>query len=181
MIFACPKRVYSSILPQKQWVGGAHALFRLNRIEQHRSSTFKRWPKGSWPPTVGSGSEWSKIQATISWVTMLQRPLPVSSMLCQSWRACCWQETFLVAWPVVRWLWIKCQWTWFLELPGGLEEISHVIQIVACTYWILFGKSEKWCVCVCATPFKAIARKETWWINHDKLLGYRYFNREHNV
>ena len=31
MIFACPKRVYSSILPQKQWVGGAHALFRLNR------------------------------------------------------------------------------------------------------------------------------------------------------
>ena len=158
MIFACPKRVYSSILPQKQWVGGAHALFRLNRIEQHRSSTFKRWPKGSWPPTVGSGSEWSKIQATISWVTMLQRPLPVSSMLCQSWRACCWQETFLVAWPVVRWLWIKCQWTWFLELPGGLEEISHVIQIVACTYWILFGKSEKWCVCVC-NPFQGYCKK----------------------
>jgi hypothetical protein len=43
----------------------------------------------------------------------------------------------LVAWPVVRWLWIKCQWTWFLELPWGIEEITHVIQIVACTYWIL--------------------------------------------
>ena len=138
MIFACPKRVYSSILPQKQWVGGAHALFRLNRAT---SLIYIQ-------ATVGSGSEWSKIQATISWVTMLQRPLPVSSMLCQSWRACCWQETFLVAWPVVRWLWIKCQWTWFLELPWGIEEITHVIQIVACTYWILFGKSEKWCVCV---------------------------------
>ena len=102
-------------------------------IEQHRSST-------------------STGQATISWVTMLQRPLPVSSMLCQSWRACSWQETFWVAWSVdaVHW--------WSMDLIFGAAlgnwrdtPCNHpkLIQIIACTCWILFGKSEKLFVCVC--------------------------------
>lgn len=131
--------VYSSILPQKQWVGGAHALFRLNRatslIYIQALAEGILTPHGRVRVGVienpGNNQLGDNAAAAIA---SLIHALPKLKSLLLAGNILGSLASGQVTQVAVDQVSMDHG---FLELPWGIEEITHVIQIVACTYWIL--------------------------------------------